>query len=94
MHAMAHRPNRLGIIACFELIRDDLRAADGRSLQLMFSTSDLKGVHSHVFQTLVISGSFTDGFAWQDAGQRFRTVAASSITSFYLEGLTPVREMS
>jgi pimeloyl-ACP methyl ester carboxylesterase len=45
--------------------------ANGRSLQLLFSTSDLKGVHSHLLQTLVISGSFTDGFTWQGAGRVF-----------------------
>jgi pimeloyl-ACP methyl ester carboxylesterase len=44
---------------------------NGRSLKLVFSMRDLKGVHPHQLQTLVINGSFKDGFAWQGAGRVF-----------------------
>jgi pimeloyl-ACP methyl ester carboxylesterase len=43
----------------------------GRSLKLVFSTDDLKGVHPGQLQTLVINGSFTDGFTWLGGGQAF-----------------------
>lgn len=44
---------------------------NGRSLKLVFSTSDLKGVRPHQLQTLVIKGLFTDGFAWLGASRVF-----------------------
>jgi pimeloyl-ACP methyl ester carboxylesterase len=51
--------------------RPTISEMNGRSLKLVFSTSDLKGVRPHQVQTLVIKGSFTDGFSWLGASRVF-----------------------